>query len=165
MAILKLCLRWDGVVFFTLWNCFCATLLCNIVIANKRSSGVHREKSPPSIAPFHSSLTRSNTTQNNLYVKGAWKNSFKVTPPGYWIDSIYKLWPRICFWNKRRMHYIKIKPPRAFIPWTPSFVVAYILLSFSWQISDSLWLILRAGARFSKLLVITGPVKLFCFPF
>ena len=47
---------------FTLWNYFCPTLLSNIVIANKGSSGVHREQFPPSIAQFHSSLTRSNTT-------------------------------------------------------------------------------------------------------
>ena len=47
---------------FTLWNCLCPTLLSNIVIANNGSSGVHREQFPPSIAPFHSSLTGSNTT-------------------------------------------------------------------------------------------------------
>ena len=47
---------------FTLWNCLCPTLLSNIVIANNGSSGVHREQFPPSIAPFHSSLTRSKTT-------------------------------------------------------------------------------------------------------
>ena len=47
---------------FTLWNCLCPTRLSNIVIANNGSSGVHREQFPPSIAPFHLSLTRSKTT-------------------------------------------------------------------------------------------------------
>ena len=55
---------------FTLWNCLCPTLLSNIVIANNGSSGVHREQFPPSIAPFHSSLTRSNTTSKQPICEG-----------------------------------------------------------------------------------------------
>ena len=55
---------------FTLWNCLWPTLLSNIVIANNGSSGVHREQFPPSIAPFHLSLTRSKTTSKQPICEG-----------------------------------------------------------------------------------------------